>query len=39
LSEGETEGDPLTDAALLRAHVAGDPDAFGTLITRHQDRL
>ncbi len=27
------------DAALLAAHVAGDPDAFGELVRRHQDRL
>jgi RNA polymerase sigma-70 factor (ECF subfamily) len=27
------------DAALLRAHVAGDRDAFGTLVRRHRDRL
>jgi RNA polymerase sigma-70 factor, ECF subfamily len=27
------------DAALLRAHVAGDPDAFAVLVTRHQDRM
>jgi RNA polymerase sigma-70 factor (ECF subfamily) len=27
------------DGALLRAHVAGDPDAFGQLVRRHQDRL
>jgi RNA polymerase sigma-70 factor (ECF subfamily) len=27
------------DAELLAAHVAGDPDAFGTLFTRHRDRL
>jgi RNA polymerase sigma-70 factor (ECF subfamily) len=29
----------LDDAALLRAHVEGDPDAFATLVARHQDRL
>ena len=29
----------LTDAELLRRHVAGDPDAFGTLVGRHRDRL
>jgi RNA polymerase sigma-70 factor, ECF subfamily len=27
------------DAALLRAHVAGDRDAFAVLVTRHQDRM
>jgi len=27
------------DRALLRAHVAGDPDAFGVLFARHRDRL
>lgn len=28
-----------SDAELLSAHVAGDPDAFGTLFARHRDRL
>lgn len=28
-----------SDAALLAAHVDGDPDAFGELFTRHRDRL
>lgn len=28
-----------TDAELLRAHVAGEPDAFGELFRRHRDRL
>ena len=27
------------DGALLRAHLAGDPHAFGQLVRRHQDRL
>lgn len=27
------------DRALLRRHVAGDPDAFGELVRRHRDRL
>ena len=27
------------DRALLRAHVAGDPDAFSELVRRHRDRL
>ena len=33
---------PLSDASdteLLRAHVEGDPDAFGHLFSRHRDRL
>jgi RNA polymerase sigma-70 factor (ECF subfamily) len=29
----------LDDAALLRAHVAGDARAFGELVQRHRDRL
>lgn len=29
----------VDDAALLRAHVEGDPDAFARLVRRHQDRL
>lgn len=28
-----------TDAALLQAHVDGDPEAFGVLFARHRDRL
>lgn len=36
----EQETEPgLSDAELLRAHVAGDPDAFATLIERHRHRL
>ncbi|NYG54154.1 RNA polymerase sigma factor SigM [Nocardioides perillae] len=31
--------DGRDDAALLAAHVAGDPDAFGVLVARHRDRL
>jgi RNA polymerase sigma-70 factor (ECF subfamily) len=31
-------GDPA-DAVLLAAHVAGDPEAFATLVSRHRDRL
>jgi RNA polymerase sigma-70 factor (ECF subfamily) len=27
------------DHSLIRAHLAGDPDAFGKLVRRHQDRL
>ncbi len=34
-----TEPDDRTDADLLAAHVAGDPEAFGTLFGRHRDRL
>ncbi|QNN54433.1 RNA polymerase sigma factor SigM [Nocardioides mesophilus] len=32
-------GDTTGDRDLLAAHVAGDPDAFGLLFTRHRDRL
>lgn len=28
-----------SDLDLLRAHTAGDPDAFGELVRRHRDRL
>ena len=31
--------DERSDAQLLAAHVDGDPDAFGTLVARHKDRL
>jgi RNA polymerase sigma-70 factor, ECF subfamily len=36
---GPVPDGPAADAALLAAHVAGDPDAFGTLVGRHRDRL
>jgi RNA polymerase sigma-70 factor (ECF subfamily) len=32
-------GDSRDDRALLAAHVAGDPNAFGLLFARHRDRL
>ena len=34
-----TDLSEAADADLLAAHVAGDPDAFGILFTRHRDRL
>jgi RNA polymerase sigma-70 factor, ECF subfamily len=33
------EADRRDDAALLRAHAAGDPDAFTEIVRRHRDRL
>ena len=33
------DGREPDDRALLAAHVAGDPDAFGVLFARHRDRL
>ena len=35
----ETGGEAVEDRALLEAHVAGDPEAFGRLFARHRDRL
>ncbi len=32
-------GADRSDAELLRAHIDGDPEAFGVLFTRHRDRL
>ncbi len=37
--EDEAGAAARSDAALLAAHVAGDPDAFGELVRRHRDRL
>ena len=31
--------DPRDDRELIAAHVAGDPDAFGVVFTRHRERL
>ena len=33
------EGEQRSDQELLAAHVAGDPEAFGELFSRHRDRL
>ncbi len=35
----DLNGDRPSDHDLLRAHVAGDPEAFGELFHRHRDRL
>jgi len=34
-----SDSDDASDAELIAAHVAGDPDAFAELVRRHQDRL
>jgi RNA polymerase sigma-70 factor (ECF subfamily) len=39
LSTHDTQRAEPTDVELLRAHVDGDPDAFGVLFRRHRDRL
>jgi RNA polymerase sigma-70 factor, ECF subfamily len=39
---GRSEAGDLSgrdDAALMRAHITGDADAFGELVRRHRDRL
>ena len=40
-ADGPPDGLPEEpdDRALLRAHLDGDPEAFGRLFTRHRDRL
>ena len=38
-SDGPDEEARAEDRALLQAHLAGDPEAFGTLFARHRDRL
>jgi RNA polymerase sigma-70 factor, ECF subfamily len=35
----DTAEPSVSDAELLRQHIAGDPDAFGQLFRRHRDRL
>ncbi len=39
VSEGLTDPPEPDDRRLLADHVAGDPEAFGTLFRRHRDRL
>ena len=36
---GSTPLDERDDRELMRAHVAGDPDAFGEIFRRHRDRM
>ena len=38
-SDPPSDSDAPSDSDLLAAHVAGDPDAFGTLFARHQQRM
>jgi RNA polymerase sigma-70 factor (ECF subfamily) len=39
VTDGAADADERDDRALLRAHVDGDPAAFGVLFARHRDRL
>ncbi len=39
ISTGTLEAAERSDADLLAAHCAGDPDAFGELFRRHRDRM
>lgn len=41
MTDGSLVQDPeaVSDQDLVRAHVEGDPEAFGTLVRRHRDRL
>jgi RNA polymerase sigma-70 factor (ECF subfamily) len=36
---GARDGEAAKDRELLARHLAGDPNAFGDLVRRHQDRL
>lgn len=36
---GDDHNSATSDRELLKAHIAGDDQAFGTLIARHKDRL
>ncbi|HEU5418069.1 MAG TPA: RNA polymerase sigma factor SigM [Streptosporangiaceae bacterium] len=35
----DAAGPAVSDAELLHQHIAGDPDAFGIIFSRHRDRL
>ncbi len=39
MTDPSAAADPRDDHALMAAHVAGDPEAFGELVRRHRDRL